>query len=229
MFKSIIRMASLAIFSCFITFEGIAETEQKRINPIAEVMRVSAHSLGMNEAELNRAFLVISKFQAGMLTLPELDALSDSEILSKIDFYAEPYSEITNESMMVIWKRYEIETAMLAKEADVELSKFAPFYRAFIRTFESGKRLLEQQISQRNSDSASSYSTFSNGSSGDEIECAASCQALRNEDIESYKALLDIAADTANWESVNGEKPFGSTVRVVDSVSGKSMEVKKLF
>ncbi|MFU8784479.1 hypothetical protein [Aliidiomarina sp.] len=198
MFKSIIGITALAIFSCFISFAGIAETEQKKINPIAEAMRVSAHSLAMNNAELNRAFLVIVKFQAGMLPLPELDALSDREILSEIDFYTKPYAEITDESMAIIWKRYEIETAMLAKEADVELSKFAPFYRAFIRTFESGKRLLDYQIAQSNSDATGSYSAFNVGFGSDDVECTASCEALRVEDIESYEALLEILEDMRN-------------------------------
>lgn len=118
---------------------------------------------------------------------------------------------------------------MLAKEADVELSKFAPFYRAFIRTFESGKRLLDYQIAQSNSDSTGSYSTFNVGFGSDDVECDASCEALRDEDIESYEALLEILEDMLNWESTNGSVSYGSIVRVVDSVSGNSVEVKKVW
>ncbi|EGN76081.1 hypothetical protein A28LD_0569 [Idiomarina sp. A28L] len=227
MLKSTVRLVSLAIFSCFISFNGIAETEPTGINPIYEVVRSSGHVLRMDSTELNSSILTIHRYQAGILTLPELDALSDKQILREIDFYAKPYSEMTDQSMMITWKRYEMETAMLANEANVDLAKFAPFYRSFNRTMHLGKRLLDNQLSLRNANSSSSYSTFSYSFNDNEVECNASCQALRDEDVESNRALFDILNDMLTWENANGSQPYGSTVRIVDSVSGNSVEVEK--
>lgn len=214
-----LKLASFALVSCFISFGAIADTEQKGINPIYEVVRVSAHALNMNKAELNSAIHVISKFQAGLLTLPELEALSDSQILSEIDFYAEPYSEMTDEFRLITWKKYELETEMLAKEANVDLAKFAPFYRSINITVGIGTKIYLAQLSQA--------PRVNTNSSEPVVECNASCQALQDEDTESIMAQLDFLADMLAWENAYGPQAYGTTVRIVDNASGHSVEVKK--
>lgn len=229
MFRAIITPIAVVIIFSFLNFNVFAATEWQRVNPISKVIYVSGHTAGMNKGELDRSFNVIRKFQAGTITLPELDALSDRQILRKIDFYTEPYSQMVDESRMITWKRYELETEMLADKANVDLAKFAPFYRSFSVTMGIGKRIHDYQLSLRNASSTDSYTMLSNGSDGPEVECEASCSAIENEDNSSFEAILSFLEDMRSWEAEHGSLGLGSTARIVNEESGGSVDMRKTW
>lgn len=228
MVKSTLTVVSLAIISYCISFGVIADSERERVNPAYEILRFSSDLVGMSKSELDRSFHVIVRFQAGELPLPEFDGLSDREVLRKINFNIEPYSSMTDESMMIIWRRYEIETQLLAEKAKVDIKKFAPFYRSFDQTITTGKRILNSQI-YANQLNTSGYSTLSSDPEIITVSCDRSCQALANGSVVDTGDFMNLLQDLNSWESINGVQALNTVVRVVDNGSGNSVKVKKNF
>lgn len=228
MLKSTLKLAPLILISCFASSEVIANSERERVNPAYEILRFSSDLAGMSKPELDRSFHVIVRFQAGELPLPELDSLSDREVLRKIDFNIEPYSSMTDESMMIIWRRYQLETELLAEKAKVDVEKFEPFYRTFVRTIATGKRILDSQI-YANQLNTSGYSTLSGDPEIITISCDRSCQAVVNGSVTDSRDFMNLLQDLNTWESINGVQALNTVVRIVDNVSGSSVKMKKNF
>ncbi|WP_404409108.1 hypothetical protein LG272_01255 [Pseudidiomarina marina] len=206
--------------------------ERPRPDPGAEVMLLVASTVGFSREELNQAFKVISDFQSRKFTLSELDSLSDNEVLAKINFAAEPYASLDSQRLMLVAKRYEIETELLAARAGVDVDKFRKFYRTFDMTMTLALRLNRYVSAKQNinypTDPALSYFDV-NDFDGPTIECDRSCEAVKEQVWEEFIDQLNIIGDMQDWENQNGSQPIGTVARIVDSESGKFVEVRKQF
>ncbi|MDN7125607.1 hypothetical protein [Pseudidiomarina terrestris] len=207
--------------------------ERPRPDPGAEVMLLVASTVGLSRDELNRAFKVISDFQSRKFTLSELDSLSDDDVLAKINFATEPYASLDSQQLMLVAKRYEIETELLADRAGVDVEKFRQFYRTFDRTLTLALRLNRYVSAKQNTISStdSSLSYFDEDDfDGPLIDCDRSCEAVQEKVWDDFIDQLNIVGDMQDWENQqNDEQPIGTVARIVDSESGNFIEVRKQF
>ncbi|RUO63525.1 hypothetical protein [Pseudidiomarina insulisalsae] len=225
--------ASLTVLSLLSSGPIAAKTVSGQ-EPAAKVIRLVASTIGLSRDELNRAFFVIADFQARKLTLPELDALSDDQVLAKIDFDAEPYASLESEQMMLIAKRYELEVEMLASRANVDIEKFRQFYRTFDMTMTTALSLNRYAAAPGGSAAgakSSAHATLSyfddDDFDGPVVECGRSCRVIIEQMFDDFQDQLDIIAAMQDWENQNGAQPVGTTARIVDSESGSFIEVQK--
>lgn len=227
--------ASLTVL-LFLSSGTVDAKQSPRPNPAADVISIVASTIGLSRDELNRAFFTISDYQSRKLTLPELESLSDDQVLAKIDFYAEPYASLESEQMMIIAKRYELEVQMLADHANVELEKFQQFYRTFDMTMTTALRLNRYVAAHSDSTSVAKFlpeSAFSyfdeDDFDGPVVECDRSCQTITEQIFDDIQDQLNIIGDMQNWENQNGSQPLETTARFVDSDTGNFIEVRKQF
>ncbi|MDX1525729.1 MAG: hypothetical protein R3273_05760 [Pseudidiomarina maritima] len=228
--KSLVLMAMLSLLGASsVNAKSADRKEQPRPDPGAEVIYLVASTIGFSLDELNRSFNVIVGFQSGKFTLPELDSLSDDELLLMIDRSAEPFASLDNQQLMLVAQRYLIETELLAARADVDVDKFRQFYRTFDRTITLALRVNKyvsaKQRSSLSPDASLTYMDVDNFD-GPIIACDRSCRAVQEQVWEDMFEQLNIMGDMQSWEEQHGSQPLGTVARIVDHESGKFIEIR---
>lgn len=196
------------------------------LEPGDELILLWASTLGLSRDDFNQAFNTIADFQAGKFGLPQLESLSDNEVLAKIDFAAEPYASLESEQLMLFAKRYEIETTLLAERAGVDIDKFNQMYRTFDATVTLALRLNLNHATQQNAMSSLNYFD-EDDFNGPLVECNRSCEAVREQIWNEAMDSIGMIGDMQDWESRNGPQDVGTVARIVDSESGNFIEVRR--
>ncbi len=230
-----VKLITSVLTAVSILCSGIAYAKQPpRPDPASDVIRTVASAIGLSRDELNRAFFVISDYQSQKLTLPQLESLSDDQVLAKFDVHAEPYASLESEQMMLIAKRYELEVEMLAARANVDLAKFRQFYRTFDMTMTTALSL-NRYVATRGDSAAknkflsdSAFNYFDEDDfDGPVVECDRSCQAVMEQIIDDFQDQLNIIGDMQDWENQNDQLPVGTIARIVDSETGSFLTIQK--
>lgn len=231
--RFLLPIAFLTLLS-LISAKPVNANDKQRPDPGSEVILLIASTVGLSRDELNRSFNVISDFQSRKFALSELDSLSDEDVLAKVNFEAEPYVNLNSEHLMLIAKRYEIETDMLAARADVDVDKFREFYRTFDSTLTLALRLNRYVSAKQKSVSKANYSNHASVSyfgdddfDGPLIACKLSCDAVKDQIWEDLSVQLTLVGDIQGSAKQKGSYPEATVARIVDHESGKFIEVRK--
>lgn len=226
-------IAFLTLLS-LLSAKPVNANDKQKPDPGAEVILLVASTVGLSRDELNRSFNVISDFQSRKFALSELDSLSDEDVLAKINFEAEPYASLESEQLILIAKRYEIETELLAARADVDVEKFRQFYRTFDSTLTLALRLNRYVSAKQHAVSKASYSSHASVSYFDDanfdgplVSCQLSCDAVNHQIWEDLSVQLTLVGDMQGSAKQEGSYPEGTVARIVDHESGKFIEVRK--
>ncbi|WP_404409165.1 hypothetical protein LG272_01450 [Pseudidiomarina marina] len=231
--RFLLPIAFLTLLS-LLNAKPVNANDKQRPDLGAEVILLIASTVGLSRDELNRSFSVISDFQSRKFALSELESLSDEEVLAKVNLEAEPYANIETEHLMLIAKRYEIETELLAARADVDAEKFRQFYRTFDSTLTLALRLNRYVSAKQNSVSKTNYSNHASGSyfadvdfDGPIIDCRLSCDAVKDQVWEDLSVQLTLVGDIQDSAKQKGSYSEGTVARIVDHESGNFIEVRK--
>ena len=232
MFKS--KNIVLSISLVFASFAGYASAQEqaniRSVNPTYEVLEIASSVAGMHQSEFERSFDVIAQFRAGLIELPQLNAMSDEQVYDTVDFSKAPYSDLTDYRDIVTYKRYELEIEMLAGKANVPVDKFQPFYHNFERAVASGRRIADAERKNQDLNLTPKNSLQSDGPAETiTVTCDSSCSRLDNGDVESAMAALEFLREMRDWEQLHGSQPLGTTATIVEPESGNTVLMRKVW
>lgn len=176
------------------------------------VIRLSATLIGFDQAELESSMDVILGYEIGKVKLPKLKNLTDEMILNLIDYQQYPYNQIEDEKYLIVAKRRELETVMLAEKAKVDVDKFTTFYNNFALIMGTSKDI-----------SSNGYSTFTEVIT---ITCDRACQGVSDGNL-GYLTQLQLTADAERWEQLHGSQNLGTKIVVTHPNSPNQVTVTK--
>jgi hypothetical protein len=185
----------------------------------ADIIRLVASSLGLNNAQFERSAAIILRYQGGRIKLSDLEKLSDDEVLNLIDYRNEPYANINSTKMLLTAKKYELEAKMLAEMANVPFDAFFNFYRQFPLLFNEAKNISNNKAI----DGAATFSV-----EVITVTCDKSCQGIGN-NVSTYGFAfqLQVNHDANRWENAAGRAAYGTTITIQDPDSGNTINVTK--
>ena len=210
--KNLLVMGSLVLGIITNTVFAEQVNTDDSVDKRYSVIRLSATLIGFDQGELESSMDVILGYEIGKVKLPKLKNLTDEMILNLIDHQQYPYNQIEDEKYLIVAKRRELETVMLAKKAKVSVDKFTTFYNNFALIMETSKDI-----------SSNGFTTFTEVIN---ITCDRSCQGLANGNL-GYLTQLYLAADAERWEEEHGSQTYGTKIVVTNPNSPNQITVTK--